>query len=116
MKPTVINPAKGFILIALSLAIAAMGLYVAGADDVVQAEQARCGRLLDLEQMSEIAPAVAGADLARAALVEWRVAGRVRGVLHVNLAVAREGRAVSTQTGLHHAIELVDAVRNRSDE
>ena len=33
MKTTVMNPVKGFTLFALGLAIAAMGIYVAGADD-----------------------------------------------------------------------------------
>src|SRR4026209_1868001 len=33
MKTTVMNPLKAFTLIALSLAIAAMGIYVADADD-----------------------------------------------------------------------------------
>jgi hypothetical protein len=33
MKTTVMNPVKGFTLFALSLAIAAMGIYVADADD-----------------------------------------------------------------------------------
>lgn len=33
MKTTVMNPVKGFTLFALGLAIAAMGIYVADADD-----------------------------------------------------------------------------------
>src|SRR6187200_1444915 len=33
MKTTVMNPVKGFTLFALGLAIAAMGIYVANADD-----------------------------------------------------------------------------------
>ena len=33
MKTTVMNPVKAFTLIALGLAIAAMGIYVADADD-----------------------------------------------------------------------------------
>ena len=70
----------------------------------------------DLEQVAEIAAAVAGADLARAVLVEWLVARRVRGVLQVELAVTREGRSVPTQAGLHHAVELVDTERDRLDE
>ena len=33
MKPTLVNPGKAFALIALALAIGAMGIYVADADD-----------------------------------------------------------------------------------
>jgi CubicO group peptidase (beta-lactamase class C family) len=63
MKTTVINPVKPFILIALGLAIAAMGIYVADADDAPGA--AVIGMLLML------AGVVLGVRAARNRLPMW---------------------------------------------
>jgi hypothetical protein len=63
MKATVMNPVKAFIFVALGLAIAAMGLYVADADDAPGA--AVIGMLL------MVAGVVLGVKAARGRLPKW---------------------------------------------
>ena len=63
MKPTLVNPGKAFALIALALAIGAMGIYVADADDAPGA--AVIGLLLML------AAVVLGVKAARNRLPAW---------------------------------------------
>ena len=63
MKPTLVNPGKGFALIALALAIGAMGIYVADADDAPGA--AVIGLMLML------AAVVLGVKAARNRLPAW---------------------------------------------
>ena len=81
MKTTVMNPVKAFTLIALGLAIAAMGIYVANADDAPGA--AGLGMLL------MVAGVVLGVKAARNRLPKWAartaiavgvVAAGVRGI------------------------------------
>jgi hypothetical protein len=63
MKTTVMNPVKAFTLVALGLAIAAMGIYVAGADD---APGAAVGGMLLM-----VAGVVLGVRAARNRLPMW---------------------------------------------
>jgi hypothetical protein len=63
MNATVINPVKAFILVALGLAIAAMGIYVADADDAPGAA--------GLSMLLMIAGVVLGVKAARNRLPEW---------------------------------------------
>jgi hypothetical protein len=65
MKPTLVNPGKAFALLALALAIGAMGIYVAAADDAPGA--AVIGLLLML------AAVVLGVKAARHRLPAWAV-------------------------------------------
>ncbi len=76
MKTTVMNPVKAFTLIALGLAIAAMGIYVAGADDAPGA--AVMGMLL------MVAGVVLGVRAARNRLPIWAA----RTALAVGVVVA----------------------------
>ena len=76
MKTTVMNPIKAFTLIALGLAIAAMGIYVANADDAPGA--AVIGMLL------MVAGVVLGVRAARNRLPMWAA----RTALAVGVAVA----------------------------
>ena len=63
MKTTVMNPVKGFTLIALGLAIAAMGIYVANADDAPGAA--------GLSMLLMIGGVVLGVKAARSRLPKW---------------------------------------------
>ncbi len=63
MKATVMNPVKAFTLIALGLAIAAMGIYVANADDAPGAA--------GLSMLLMIAGVVLGVKAARNRLPKW---------------------------------------------
>jgi hypothetical protein len=76
MKTAVMNPVKAFILIALGLAIAAMGIYVAGADDAPGA--AVIGMLL------MVVGVVLGVRAARNRLPKWAT----RTALAVGVVVA----------------------------
>ena len=73
MKTTVMNPVKAFTLIALGLAIAAMGIYVAEADDAPGA--AVIGMLL------MVAGVVLGVRATRNRLPTWAAARRLPSAL-----------------------------------
>jgi hypothetical protein len=73
-------------------------------------------RLADLQQVTDVAPAVAGAHLARAGRVEGLVEFGIARRLGLEAPGRGEGGAVAAEAGLHHAVELVDAERDRLDE
>src|ERR1700761_4052833 len=64
---------------------------------VVDADQPRCRRLTNREEVAQVAAAVAGADGARAVRVERSVLEAVAGRLDVELAGAGERRAVAAE-------------------
>jgi hypothetical protein len=88
MKTTVTNPARAFTLFALALAIAAMGLYVANADDAPGA--AVIGMLL------MVAGVVLGVRAARNRLPRWAA----RTALAVGVVVAAFAAFLTHQVGL----------------
>ena len=97
MKPTVMNRVKAFILIAVGLAVAAMGIYAANADAALFRQSQEVPSVIDSAPSPQFAAAVERARaLVRAAVLEQNLPG-VSVAVGVGLpagALAKEGDAV----------------------
>ena len=82
----------------------------------MEADETRRGRLTDLEQVPDISSRVSQAHVAGTRCVEGFVAVDVLCTLDVQLALVGECRSMTADSGLHHAVELVDTEVDRFDQ
>lgn len=87
-----------------------------GPGDVVPGHETRCRRLVDLEEVPQISDAVTSADVTGAGRIERLLGSGVSSIRDVHSSRRREGGSVSSESGLHHTIELIDSKPDGLDE